>query len=118
MPTFERSTPVLKTGDYARAKAFYTQTLGFRVLEEGGDPPRFGIFARDGARVFLDGWKGAPTPTANAWDAYFHVDDVDGVAADLAAKGIKLARPPHDTAYGMRECELLDPDGNRLCFGQ
>ena len=56
---FERATPVLMSGDYERSKAFYTETLGFRVIEEGGDPARFGIFERGGAVLFVNAWNGA-----------------------------------------------------------
>ena len=70
----ERATPVLKSGDYPRSRAFYAETLGFRVVEEGGDPPRFGIFKRGGAIVFVDAWHGPPVaPDGHgAWAAYIH----------------------------------------------
>ncbi len=112
-----RATPVLKTGDYKRARNFYTDVLGFRLVEEGGDPPRFGIFDRDSATVFLDGWHGAPGPSDGGWVAYFHTGDIDALHLLLAATGTPITRPLEDTGYGMREFEVTDPDGNILCFG-
>ena len=86
-----RATPVLRVGDYPRALAYWRDVLGFTVDEEGGDPPRFAIV--------------------------FHVVDADLLHATLAAAGAHVARAPQTTVYGMREFELLDPDGNGLCFG-
>ena len=111
------SIPVLRSGDYPRARAFWVDVMGFTVAEEGGDPARFGIFKRDAATVFVDSWHGADADPAPNWRAYFHIDDVDAFADDLTEKGIDLAGP-FDTVYGMREVTLRDPDGNMLCFGQ
>ncbi|MEL7116736.1 MAG: glyoxalase superfamily protein [Pseudomonadota bacterium] len=115
--TLTSSIPVLRSGDYPRARAFWTDVLGFDIAEEGGDPPRFGIFKRDAATVFVDGWHGPDVEAAPLWRAYFHTDDVDGLAKDLVAKGVAVDGPK-DTVYGMREITLRDPDGNLLCFGQ
>ena len=108
------SIPVLRVSDYPRAKAFWTETLGFTVGEEGGDPARFGIFHRDAATVFVDSWHGADTEPSPGWRAYLHVDDVDAFAEtiDWTEK-----QGPEDKVYGMRELTLTDPDGNLICFG-
>ena len=106
--------PVLRVADYPRARAFWTETLGFSVGEEGGDPARFGIFHRDGQTVFVDAWHGADAEPSPGWRAYFHVDDVDRLAATIDWPAID---GPTDAVYGMREIVITDPDGNRLCFG-
>jgi catechol 2,3-dioxygenase-like lactoylglutathione lyase family enzyme len=111
------SIPVLRVADYPRARRFWAETLGFAIAEEGGDPPRFGIFRRDAATVFVDAWHGADEKPSPGWRAYLYTDDVDALAAALGDD-----RPPgegpHDTSYGMRELVVVDPDGNRICFGQ
>lgn len=113
--TLTSSIPVLRVSDYPRAKAFWTERLGFSVGEEGGDPARFGIFHKDKARVFIDAWHGADDVPSPGWRAYFHLDDVDAFAATL---GDAVFEGPSDKVYGMRELIVTDPDGNRLCFGQ
>ena len=113
--TLTSSVPVLRVSDYPRAKAFWTDTLGFTVAEEGGDPARFGIFKSEGATVFVDAWHGADAEPSPGWRAYFHVDDVDAFAARM---DWTTAHGPENKTYGMRELEVIDPDGNRLCFGQ
>ena len=88
-----------------------------KSIEEGGDPPRFGIFVRDAATVFVDAWHGPNPAPHGAWSAYFHCDDVAGLAADLRARDYPCDGPTQ-TVYGMVEVSLRDPDGNKLCFGQ
>ena len=117
-PTLQRSTPVLKAANYPRAQAFYVEQLGYRVVEEGGDPPRFGIFERDKSALFVDAWNGPPQPVAGAWDACIHVADVDALYAELREAGAPITRTIENTVYGMREFEVTDPDGNVICFGE
>ncbi len=114
--TLTSSIPVLRASDYPRAKAFWVNTLGFRVVEEGGDPPQFGIFHRERAQVFVDAWQGADKEPSPGWRAYFHTDDLDALIAEIGDAA--PVEGPRDTVYGMREIEVIDPDGNRLCFGQ
>lgn len=109
------SIPVIRVSDYARAKAFWTDVLGFVVGEEGGDPPRFGIFHAGQATVFVDAWHGGDPEPSPGWRAYFHTADVDAIAAALDWKQVE---GPENKVYGMRELVVIDPDGNRLCFGQ
>lgn len=115
---FETSTPVLGSGDYARSRNFYADLLGFGIIEEGGDPPRFGIFRRGQATLFVDAWKGAPTPTPGKWDAYIHVKNLTRLLKELETSQAPITHPIEETVYGMREFEVTDPDGNVLCFGE
>ncbi|XWN31456.1 MAG: VOC family protein [Devosia sp.] len=114
--TIESATPVFRSGDYQRARAFYTESLGFRCAEEAGNPTGFGIFIRDKARVFVEAYSGPEAPYKR-WRAYFHVDDFDAIVRELEGKGVPFSSPPTVTEYGMREVEVTDPDGNVLCFG-
>jgi catechol 2,3-dioxygenase-like lactoylglutathione lyase family enzyme len=49
---------------------------------------------------------------------YLRVDDVARELWALAAAGVAIDKGPTDTFYNMREIEVVDPDGNRLCFAQ
>jgi len=115
--TLTAAIPVLRVADYPAARAFWTDILGFALSEEGGEPARFGVFNNGAATVLVDGWHGADAVQTAGWRAYFRCDDVDALAADLAAKGYPLDGPT-DAVYGMREITLRDPAGNLLCFGQ
>lgn len=114
---FQSATPVLRSGDYARSRAFYADKLGFVVVEEGGTPARFGIFERGRAVLFVDAWHGPPAATTGGWQAYLHVGDVDTLCTACRAAGVEITRDVTDTVYGMREFEIADPDGNVICFG-
>ncbi|MHA3978884.1 glyoxalase superfamily protein [Halovulum sp. GXIMD14794] len=114
--TLESATPVLRSGNYARARAFYIDVLGFRLAEEAGEPPGFGIFIRDGARIFIEAYQGPEAPY-DRWRAYFHVTGLDALAEEFQRNGAQLLRQITHTVYDMREFEIADPDGNVLCFG-
>jgi uncharacterized glyoxalase superfamily protein PhnB len=45
------------------------------------------------------------------------VNDVDGVYAELAARGANVIKQPQNYDYGMRDFDVLDLDGNHLTFG-
>ena len=117
-PVLIGSNPVLAASDYERARAFYRDQLGFAVVEEGGDPARFGIFRRDKSQLFVDSWNGPRTPIVGLWSAYIHAAQLAELAQEFESKGIKLSKPIRDTNYGMREFEVMDPDGNVICFGE
>ncbi|MEM6462303.1 MAG: glyoxalase superfamily protein [Pseudomonadota bacterium] len=110
------ATPVVRTGDYVKANAFYTNVLGFTCTEEGGEPPKFGIFKREGAVIFVNGHNGADVEYDH-WRAYFHVDDIENLSKEFRDAGGVLKKDIFTTVYGMREFEVTDPDGNVLCFG-
>lgn len=119
-PRFDRATPVLRSSDYPRSRDFYRDKLGFRVVEEAGDPAAFGIFERGSCVIFVDAFRGSPRtdPGDHGWNAHFRMRGVDEYAAELEKREVTLDRSVTDTNYGMRVLEVLDPDGNRLCFGE
>ena len=93
---FDRSTPVLRSADYPRSRAFFVDLLGFDVVEEGGEPPRFGIFKRGNAFFFVDAWHGGPTPSPTVWSAYVHVANLQALHDSYAAAGVEISRPVDD----------------------
>lgn len=111
------SIPVLRVSDYPRARAFWTDVLGFELAEEAGDPVAgFGILSSGRATVFLSAWDGPEAPYER-WRAYFHTTDLGAVAARLHDAGVSFKGPTR-TQYEMDEIEVADPDGNVVCFGQ
>jgi hypothetical protein len=48
---------------------------------------------------------------------YIQLSGVDAYFAELQERSVE-ASEPGDRPYGMRDFELIDPDGNRLAFGE
>jgi lactoylglutathione lyase len=49
------------------------------------------------------------SPRGELW---VYVEDVDGVAEELRARGIPVLREPGDMPWGERIAYVADPDGN------
>lgn len=100
-----QAVPILRVLDVDASLPWWTR-LGFaeefrHVFEPG--LPRFVGVVRDGCRVYLSEHSGdASGPSL----LYLWVPDVDRIAADL---GAEVEQVPW-----ARECEVTDPDGNRV----
>ena len=110
------------------ALAFYRDQLGFEITFEGPAPDDvfFGIVNRGGAQILLKDVGVAPLPNHTRdvgqgiarWDAFVVVPDPDALAAEFAARNVKLFEPLKDTEDGLRGFELMDADGYLLFFGR
>ncbi len=102
----EEVVPVLRVSDAARALAWY-QRLGFvKEWEHQFEPgfPWFVSVARGNVRLYLSEHEGdAPHSSL----IHLYVADIDAVAAEF---GI----PVDEEGLAGRECDIKDPDGNRL----
>jgi uncharacterized glyoxalase superfamily protein PhnB len=118
----ESAFPILEVDDIGTALSFYRDGLGgqvrYRFPEDGGEPvyvslqvgrSELGIGLADGER------SAAATAPFALW---FYVDDVDRIAADLAARGAPVLEEPADQPWGERVCLVADPFGVRVRLGQ
>ena len=109
--------------DVARAKEFYRDTLGLRLLSE--EPPFALVFDANGIMLRLG--MGKELPPAHGTVLGWQVPDIAAAAKDLVAAGIQFER------YGfMKQDELgiwtaptgakvawfKDPDGNILSISE
>ena len=102
----EEVIPVLYVEDAARAVAWY-ERMGFRKQWVHQFEPGFPLFvsvARGRVRIYLSEHKGDARPNTLI---HLNVTDVDAVSAEF---GI----PVDEEGLAGRECDLEDPDGNRL----
>ena len=116
--------PLLICDDVPAAIRFYTEVLGFEV--QGRDDSIGGSgFAtvRNGAACVM---LASPTyvPKSPKVDGryprsnyYFYIDDADALRAAVVAAGWP-ATPCVERFYGLREFEVVDPEGHVLLFGQ
>lgn len=103
--------------DIAASIAHYRDALGFAVTFEYGAPTFYACLCRDEVQLHLNAVSNAKRIPGNGAIAVF-VDNVDALHTELVARGAKVLKPPQDYAYGMRDFDVVDPDGNPLTFGQ
>jgi uncharacterized glyoxalase superfamily protein PhnB len=115
--TLGKTTPILRSFDEAKARAFYLDFLGFTVVFEHrfepGMPLYMGI-VRDGCMLHLSEHAGDATPGSSM---RIEASDIDAFCAEL------VARSPHPHGpvvrlqpWGTRDLTVTDPFGNRLTF--
>jgi catechol 2,3-dioxygenase-like lactoylglutathione lyase family enzyme len=122
-PKLLTTTPSFIVADLKASLDFYCGKLGFGEPGVWGEPPCFAMIHRDGFEMMLSLAEEKARPRPNGpdgmWDMYIRVGDLDAEIAALKAAGAEIASGPETKEYyGMREIELLDPDGHRICFGQ
>jgi catechol 2,3-dioxygenase-like lactoylglutathione lyase family enzyme len=109
------------------ALSFYRDRLGFDVTFQGPEPDDifFGIVERGAAMIMLKDVGVDPLPNYKRdaekgwarWDAYLHVPDPDGLAAEFSSRNVAFSEPLKDTDDGLRGFEIKDADGYVLFFG-
>lgn len=114
MPEVPRiGTVIVLTRDVNASRAFYAGLLGLPVLSD-----EYGLVTLDaGAPLLLH-----PADTVQASrggvNLQFTVSDVDGLCRQLGEAGLTVLTPPRDMDYGVREAEVLDPDGHAVFLAQ
>jgi catechol 2,3-dioxygenase-like lactoylglutathione lyase family enzyme len=107
---------VFTVRDIAASVAHYRDVLGFAVTFQYGEPTYYACLCRDEVSLHLLAARGPKRLPGHGGICIF-VKDVDAVHAELAARGANVLKPPEDYAYGMRDFDVIDPDGNQLTFG-
>jgi catechol 2,3-dioxygenase-like lactoylglutathione lyase family enzyme len=115
-PKMAGAATVFVVSDMARSIAHYRDVFGFAVTFEYGTPPSYVCLCRDEVALHLLAAHRTGRLPGNGAICVF-VTDVDGIHAELAARGARVLKAPQDYDYGMRDFDLLDPDGNQLTFG-
>lgn len=118
--------PLFLVGDVVATANFYRDKLGFGYERFWGDPPAFCMVKRAGIVIMLSqvGVAGAGHPNelgapgTEPWDAYIWVDDVDALYSEFQGRSVEIARDICDQPYGVRDFDVLDCNGYRLCFGE
>jgi catechol 2,3-dioxygenase-like lactoylglutathione lyase family enzyme len=122
MSKFRMEGLTLSVESIERSVTYY-ENLGFKVAMNAA--PHFALMKLDGSSVGLLAWEDALKEGAekmsHAQARAIHVelstDDLDGLYAELQAKGVVFAEPPHDEPWE-RAMTALDPDGYSVEFAQ
>jgi catechol 2,3-dioxygenase-like lactoylglutathione lyase family enzyme len=107
---------VFVVSDITRSIEHYRDALGFTVTFQYGSPTFYACLCRDEVALHLLAAHRTHRLPGNGGICVF-VRDVDGVYAELAARGAKVIKPPENYDYGMRDFDVVDLDGNQLTFG-
>ena len=107
---------VLAVRDIVSSVAYYRDALGFDVTFQYGEPTYYACLCRDDVSLHLLVPRQGKRLPGQGGVAIF-VKDVDALHAELAARGATILQPPEDRAYGMRDFDVVDADGNNLTFG-
>ena len=111
-PLLRNITLIVK--DLERAKRFYTETFGFKILKDYGD--YVSIQTPGGILIGLhtphDGHS--HSVETKGVEFSFLVDNVDRWHEHLSGEGVPFSQRPKDTSWGTREAYLTDPDGHVL----
>lgn len=116
--------PMLICADVRASVRFYRDVLGFEVVDRMDDVGATGFASlRNGpAQIML----ASPTyiPRAPRVEGrypqsayYFYVEDADALRAAVVGAGWPATQCV-DRFYGLREFEVVDPEGHVLLFGQ
>jgi catechol 2,3-dioxygenase-like lactoylglutathione lyase family enzyme len=107
---------VFVVSDLAKSLEHYRDVLGFTVSFQYGNPTFYACLCRDEVQLHLIAAQQTKRLPGNGAICIF-VRDVDAVHADLVKRAANIVKPPQNYDYGMRDFDVLDPDGNQLVFG-
>jgi hypothetical protein len=104
VPRFEAITP---------RSRFYIELLGFEPGWKWGSPVSHANVCRDSISIDLIAVPSGSRPAL----AYVRIPDVDAYYAELQKRSVQTGDLA-DRVYGMRNFEVVDPDGNRVALGE
>ena len=102
--------------DMAKAKAFYTEQLGFQVTTDVGQGDQHWVTLElpgGGASLNLSTMHGNMRP--GTMRLYLATSNIEAAHTDLKAKGVKVHEVKDDLygpGSGVKWFDLRDPDGN------
>lgn len=114
--------PTLAVSDVRRTVEYYKVALGFTNLGLVGDPPVYGMVARDGFQVhFVHTDTGMIHRNHElrtiSYDLILWVPEIDIFYGELKSKSVHILQEITLKPYGSREFLLEDCDGHRILVG-
>ena len=104
--------------DLQAAKQFYLRVFGLPVVfeDENSAVFKFGntlinLLKTTAAREFVEPAQVASRQSGSRFVFTIHVDDGDGMCAELTARGVELLNGPMDRPWGIRTASFIDPGG-------
>jgi lactoylglutathione lyase len=118
---------VLSVEDQERAKEFWTETMGFDLVQDSpyGDERWLEVKPPDESVVLVLSPRRGGEPAREAEvseslphsNVLFDCDDIQATYEELAARGVDFPQPPTEQRWG-RWAMFTDPDGTRYGLGE
>jgi len=117
---------VLSVDDQERAKKFWSEQMGFEVVEDSpyGDERWIAVLTPDGhTRLVLglrkpeDHVQAAPSEMLPSSNVMFYADDVEAAYRELSERGVAFTTPPTKQFFGWWSV-FEDSEGTRYALGQ
>ncbi|HEV7359581.1 MAG TPA: VOC family protein [Mycobacterium sp.] len=108
------SRMLLRPADYQRSLTFYRDEIGLATYRDYGAGT---VFFAGQSLLELAGWSDpdhsrGPFPGA----LWLQVRDIEATQAELAGRGVAIAREARREPWGLKEMHVTDPDGITLIF--
>jgi len=105
--------------DLEVTKQFYQQVFGLPVAFANSNSAVFefgntliNLLKITAADELVEPAKVATRAAGSRFVFTLHVDDVDAMCAELAARGVELLNGPMDRPWGIRTASFIDPGGH------
>ncbi len=115
-PKFRSVSPILAVASVDGAISFYESVLGFRLGWKWGDPTSVASVCRDEVELMFE-----LAPEAAAVvpaKMYVVISGLEQYYGEIVTAGAKVIYPLAVRDYGMKDCRIVDPDGNEISFGE
>ncbi len=97
-----------------RSKSWYTERLGFSVLQDGEHWITVGRKGKGGALHLCLATKEQPLEPGNSGILMIVDGDLKAECAKLKKRGIEFVRDPELQPWGVWDAIVRDPDGNEI----
>ena len=108
------ATATLRASDVTGLAEWYRDKLGFAITMSWGEPAEYARVQRDSVELAIGSLGGEFGPSST----YTIVTGVDALYEEFLGRGVKMGREISNAPYRMRDFDLFDPEGNRICFGE
>lgn len=114
VPRIVEVTATLRAANVIALAEWYRDSLGFQIQMAWGEPAQYARVRRDSAEFGIGLLDARFGPSS----IYAIVHGVDALYAEFRTRNVRVDREPSDQPYRMRDFDLFDPEGNRICFGE
>jgi len=113
-PALELNHAMVYVRQLGPALAFYSDHLGFKVIEVFGEAYARLRSPKGGMTIALHVAEPAQAVSSEGVRLYLEVKELDKFCAKLQSDGVQIAEPPKMMPWGWRHAYLNDPDGHEV----